>query len=89
MALSFITLLTALALAAPAEPLQSALAGDPVGSALVIIGPEGGFSGDEVLMAVQEGFRPVSLGPRTLRAETACIYMASVLGFRYGDVGRR
>lgn len=40
-------------------------------------------------MAIQQGFRPVSLGPRTLRAETACIYMASVFGFRYGDVGRR
>jgi 16S rRNA (uracil1498-N3)-methyltransferase len=56
---------------------------------MVLIGPEGGFSGDEVQLAEARGFVPVSLGPRTLRAETACIAVATILSFRYGDVGRR
>lgn len=59
-----------------------------IASAIVMIGPEGGFSPTEEEQAFTKGFLPVSLGPRTLRAETACIYIASVLGFRYGDVGR-
>jgi 16S rRNA (uracil1498-N3)-methyltransferase len=43
----------------------------PVASALVLVGPEGGFSATEVETAVGAGCTPVSLGPRRLRAETA------------------
>ncbi len=57
-------------------------------SALVLIGPEGGFTSAEVDLATRAGFSPISLGDRVMRAETACIAMASILGFRYGDVGR-
>ncbi|OGD24114.1 hypothetical protein A2Z10_01245 [Candidatus Azambacteria bacterium RBG_16_47_10] len=39
----------------------------------VFIGPEGGFSEDEIARASQSGFRVVSLGKRVLRAETAAI----------------
>ncbi len=56
-------------------------------SAVVLIGPEGGFSAAEIQAASQAGFAPVSLGPRVLRAETACIAIASILAYRYGDVG--
>lgn len=56
-------------------------------SAVVLIGPEGGFSPTELAAAGNAGFAPVSLGPRVLRAETACIAIASILAFRYGDVG--
>ncbi len=76
-------------LGAAAEPLASVLPDGDIASALVMIGPEGGFSESEAQAACTRGFRSVSLGPRTLRAETASIYMASVLGFRYGDVGSR
>ncbi len=41
--------------------------------ALILIGPEGDFSPDEVEKAVQSGFRPVSLGNSRLRTETAGI----------------
>jgi 16S rRNA (uracil1498-N3)-methyltransferase len=41
--------------------------------AVLCIGPEGGFSDQEVDAAVQAGFLPVSLGPRRLRTETASI----------------
>lgn len=41
--------------------------------ATILIGPEGDFSRDEVHMAVQYGFKPVSLGKSRLRTETAAI----------------
>jgi 16S rRNA (uracil1498-N3)-methyltransferase len=36
-----------------------------------LIGPEGDFSPEEVQMAVEAGFKPVSLGNSRLRTETA------------------
>jgi len=55
-----------------AVPLQQAVAeAGPVASALVLVGPEGGFTAAEVDEAVEAGCRPVSLGARRLRAETA------------------
>ena len=45
----------------------------------VLIGPEGGFSQDEVNEAVEYGYNTVSLGRRILRAETASFYALSVL----------
>lgn len=41
--------------------------------ALVLIGPEGDFSEEEVRLAVEQGFRPVSLGRSRLRTETAAL----------------
>lgn len=43
------------------------------------IGPEGGFSDDECLAAVKEGFTPVLLKTNVLRAETASLYIMSSL----------
>ena len=43
----------------------------PGGNYLILIGPEGDFSTEEIEMAVSEGFRPVSLGDSRLRTETA------------------
>lgn len=40
-------------------------------SALVMIGPEGDFSQEEVTLALSNGFQPVSLGESRLRTETA------------------
>lgn len=47
----------------------------------IFIGPEGGFEGEEVEMAVSMGARPVTLGKRILRTETAGLAMLSVLMF--------
>ena len=46
---------------------------------LCLVGPEGGFSDKEVALAKEKGFDFISLGRRILRAETACIYCASLL----------
>ena len=43
-------------------------------SNLVLIGPEGDFTAEEVAQAVAAGFEPVSLGASTLRSETAALY---------------
>lgn len=43
------------------------------GSKLFAIGPEGDFSQQEIDFAVSNGFRPLSLGSRRLRTETAAI----------------
>jgi 16S rRNA (uracil1498-N3)-methyltransferase len=45
----------------------------------VLVGPEGGFSPEERAMAEAHGWRPVTLGPRPLRAETAAIVAVAVV----------
>ena len=53
----------------------------------VAVGPEGGFSREEVSMAVEKGFYLTSLGPRILRAETAAIMAVGMAQFLFGDIG--
>ena len=43
----------------------------------IAVGPEGGFTEDEVKLALTSGWRSVSLGPRILRVETAAITLAA------------
>lgn len=45
----------------------------PYGDAAVMIGPEGDFSPEEISEAIQEGWKPVTLGDNRLRIETAAI----------------
>ena len=42
-------------------------------NALILIGPEGDFSEEEVQKAIENGFEPISLGNNRLRTETACL----------------
>lgn len=56
----------------PRTPLAAAL--QPGCDAVVLIGPEGDFSSDEIALALEKGFIPVSLGPSRLRTETAALY---------------
>lgn len=51
----------------------------PGEDALILIGPEGDFSEEEVARAVQAGFRPVSLGKSRLRTETAALVAVHTL----------
>lgn len=45
----------------------------------IYIGPAGGWTDEEVVVAAQYGILPVTLGPHILRAETACISAAAKL----------
>lgn len=56
-------------------------------SLLLVIGPEGGFSPDEVSEAMRHGFRPIRLGKRVLRTETAALAALSIVQFLWGDMG--
>ena len=55
-------------------------------SAALAIGPEGGWTNDEIRAAEAAGFRPLTLGRRTLRAETAPVAALAVLRFAWGDL---
>lgn len=52
----------------------------------LFIGPEGGWSEEELLAARQHGCLFQRLGPRRLRAETAAIAGAAVIASRFGDL---
>jgi 16S rRNA (uracil1498-N3)-methyltransferase len=57
------------------------LPAEPPHHVLVVIGPEGGWSPEEMTMARDAGFRPWTLGERTLRAESAPLAALSVLTY--------
>ncbi|UWV85979.1 RsmE family RNA methyltransferase [Mycoplasmopsis cynos] len=59
------------------ENCNNLIPNDITVNTLFLVGPEGGFSEDEVFKAIELGAKPVSLGKRILRAETAAIYMMS------------
>jgi 16S rRNA (uracil1498-N3)-methyltransferase len=51
-----------------------------------LIGPEGGWADDEIELAREGGWQIVTLGGRTLRAETAAIAIVALLQHRFGDL---
>lgn len=52
----------------------------------VLIGPEGGFTDEEVAACLQAGVQAISLGPRILRAETASATVLALLQHLHGDL---
>jgi 16S rRNA (uracil1498-N3)-methyltransferase len=52
-----------------------------------LIGPEGGFTQEEINAARRRGGISVSLGPRILRTETAGMVLLSILMYELGDLG--
>lgn len=52
----------------------------------VLIGPEGGFTDEEVELCLQHQVTSASLGSRILRAETACISALTLIQYQYGDL---
>ncbi|MGD9788560.1 MAG: 16S rRNA (uracil(1498)-N(3))-methyltransferase, partial [Sulfuricellaceae bacterium] len=57
----------------------------PAGPVTLLIGPEGGFSDNEVKMAASRGFIPVRLGARVLRTETAALAALAAMQALWGD----
>jgi 16S rRNA (uracil1498-N3)-methyltransferase len=54
---------------------------------VLLIGPEGGWTLDEQRLAQEQGFLPLTLGARILRAETAAIAALSILQSRLDEMG--
>ena len=52
----------------------------------ILVGPEGGLSEQEITLAKQNNFMPISLGPRILRTETAALTAISILQSKWGDL---
>jgi len=57
----------------------------PEGTIELLVGPEGGLAPDEAAAAIAAGFRPVRLGPRILRTETAGPAALAALSALWGD----
>ena len=51
----------------------------------IFIGPEGGFSQDEVLLLKKQNYINIQLGSRILRTETAPLAIIAILQYKYGD----
>jgi 16S rRNA (uracil1498-N3)-methyltransferase len=67
------------ALSGERRHIREVLAGSSPASILVLIGPEGDFTPEEIALAQDAGFIPVSLGENVLRVATAAAAVASYL----------
>jgi 16S rRNA (uracil1498-N3)-methyltransferase len=56
------------------------------GLIILLVGPEGGWAVEEQRLAQEQGFLPLTLGPRILRAETAAIAALSILQSRLDEM---
>ena len=59
--------------------LAKTIASLPAQNVILLIGPEGGFTPEEIALAMKAGFKAVSLGKRILRTETAGIAVISTI----------
>ena len=60
--------------------------GPDIHRVLAVLGPEGGWDKVESSALIGAGFKPVSLGPRTLRLETAAVALLSSIQLLWGDM---
>jgi 16S rRNA (uracil1498-N3)-methyltransferase len=70
-----------------AHPGAPPLALDAADKIVALLGPEGGWSHNELSLFASRGVTLFGLGPRTLRTETAAIAAATLLLFLAGDLG--
>ena len=59
---------------------------NPASHVFAIVGPEGGFTSNEINLAREAGFQIISLGNRILRAETAAVSLVSIIQYEWGDL---
>ncbi|MFZ0257454.1 MAG: 16S rRNA (uracil(1498)-N(3))-methyltransferase [Gammaproteobacteria bacterium] len=58
----------------------------PTGPFVLLVGPEGGLTSEELRLVKAAGFAAVNLGPRTMRADTATIAGLVALQLQFGDL---
>ena len=71
----------------PGQSLASMVPQKADTSIRIAVGPEGGWTQEELELAFKGGFAPVSMGERILRTETATIAALSILQSRLGELG--
>lgn len=59
----------------------------PAGAFIGVVGPEGGFTLQEIVYARDMGLIPASLGNRILRSETAASTIVAIVQYEWGDLG--
>jgi len=64
-------------------PKHARLTGTP--KVICVIGPEGGFTDQEIVQSKEQRFQPVTLGPRRLRAETAGLVLTTLVLSQLGE----
>lgn len=64
-------------------PMKNALAGFKSGKVIIFVGPEGDFTPDEIELALNNNCKLISLGGRTLKSDTAGLFILSVLGYLF------
>ncbi|UMZ73075.1 16S rRNA (uracil(1498)-N(3))-methyltransferase [Natranaerofaba carboxydovora] len=66
------------------EQVYSSFSG---GAIFLVVGPEGGFSKEEIDKAIDNDFISAGLGPRILRTETAAVIVTAITLFQLGEMG--
>lgn len=61
-------------------------AAQSIGSAALLVGPEGGLTPEEIASAEHHGCQSMALGPRVLRTETAPVAAIAILQSLHGDM---
>lgn len=69
------------------QPIKKILAESLANRFLILIGPEGGFSKNEVELCQKAGLKIATLGKRILRTETAAIAASAIVMYEKGDLG--
>jgi 16S rRNA (uracil1498-N3)-methyltransferase len=69
----------------PARPLRAFVGAAQPATAALIVGPEGGWSPDELEAALSAGCVPVTLGRLTLRADAVALTAAALFRFVWDD----
>lgn len=69
------------------KALINGLAENSVRKIAILVGPEGGIDENELELLINAGAKPITLGPRILRTETAGIAAVTMLQFALGDLG--
>ncbi len=72
-----------------AHPGAPAIAAGAPPTVLALVGPEGGWSENELSLFASRGVTLFGMGPRTMRTETAAIAAATLLQYLAGDLGER
>jgi len=71
---------------AGADTIGALRSNRPPSDAAVIVGPEGGWTEDELRAASERGVRLITMGRRTLRADAVAVAAISVLQFLWNDL---
>ena len=72
--------------AVPAASVETLRSGPRPERAVIAVGPEGGWTPEEAALARASGFRPLTLGRRTLRADLVPVAALAILQSVWGDL---